>query len=338
MSALFAGCHAGLFELSPNGGGAWNVRPVGLMGKAPHWVIVDCKDPQRLYVATGTSGVQRSDDGGKTWRGMNKGLLYRDVWCVAQNPRTGDIFAGTQPASIFKSVDGGETWEDFSSIRQLPETHFWTFPRPPHMAHVKDIQVSPNSDDLIIAAIEEGWLIRTKDAGKNWETLKQGVEFDAHAVTLFDNHPDVVIATPGTGVYKSVNGGDTFVKASEGIRGGFMGSYMSPVAVHKSRPKTLFAGAADVPPPFWFTRKEGANTGFYRSDDQGESWQRLTGGLPEVVPGAARSVAIEPNDPDTVYIGLTDGRVWQTRDGGTSWSQIAEGLKGWVSTLAVSPN
>jgi len=169
--------------------------------------------------------------------------------------------AELEPASVFKSSDGGETSTDCRQVRNLPETQFWTFPRPPHLAHVKDIAVRQEDHKVIFGAIEEGWVIRSTDGGETWETLKQGVEFDAHFVTVMPDDPNVVVVTSGTGVYRSENGGETFVKSDRGIRGA-LASYMSPAAVHPSRPRTLFAGAADAPPPFWRARAEGANAGF----------------------------------------------------------------------------
>jgi len=107
---------------------------------------------------------------------------------------------------------------------------------------------------------------------------------------------------------------------------------MSPAKVHPKRPATMFAGAAEAPPPWWRTRKEGANTHFFRSDDQGRSWTSLSHGG-EVITGGPRSVAIDPGDPDRVFFGLADGCIWSTEDGGKSVSKVLEGLEGPVWTI-----
>jgi len=52
----------------------------------------------------------------------------------------------------------------------------------------------------------------------------------------------------------------------------------------------------------------------------------LTGGLPDRIGPAPRSIAIDPADPDKVYIGLNDGEIWATGDGGDNFSRLAEGL------------
>ncbi|MDE0334659.1 MAG: hypothetical protein OXI64_06840, partial [Defluviicoccus sp.] len=71
---------------------------------------------------------------------------------------------------------------------------------------------------------------------------------------------------------------------------------------------------------------EGAGAGFYRSADSGLSWTRLTGGLPARIGPAPRSIAVDPGSPETVFVGLNDGEIWATRDGGEAFSRIAEGL------------
>ena len=87
----------------------------------------------------------------------------------------------------------------------------------------------------------------------------------------------------------------------------------------------LFTAGAEVPPPGW-RRPEGAGAGFYRSEDSGASWSRLTGGLPERIGPAPRSIAVDPASPETVFVGLNDGEIWASRDGGEAFDRIVTGL------------
>jgi photosystem II stability/assembly factor-like uncharacterized protein len=87
----------------------------------------------------------------------------------------------------------------------------------------------------------------------------------------------------------------------------------------------VFTAASAVPPPGW-RRPEGADAGFYRSEDQGLTWRRLAGGLPDHLTAAPRSTAGDPESPDVFIVGMTDGTVWMTEDAGESFRQALSGL------------
>jgi photosystem II stability/assembly factor-like uncharacterized protein len=331
QTKLFVGVGAGLLEVTGNG--SWDVKQVGLAGTGGvRGLVIDAKDPDRMYAATMRAGVQRSRDGGRTWEGANNGVLYLEGYSICQQPNTGELYLGTQPASVFKSTDGGDSWTDCRTLRDMEDTLFWTFPNPPHIAHVRDIQVSQANPSLVYGAVEEGWVVHSPDGGKSWITCKQGVEFDSHAITLMPDDVKLVLATSGRGVYRSENGGQTFERSDEGITGPRGSGYMSPAKVHPKRPKTLFASAAEMPPPWWRTRAEGANTKFFRSDDQGRSWRQLDHGG-AVITGGPRAVAIDPDNPDRVFFGLMNGGIWMTDNGGETVTKVLEGLHGPVCAI-----
>ena len=330
---LYIGTNVGLFRATPGDGDTYALESSGLQGQTVVSILVDANDSQRLYAGTRDEGVYLSEDGGQTWNASNKGITHLEVWSMAQHPTTGELYVGTQPPAVFKSTDRGKTWTNCRSFQDMEESLFWTFPRAPHIAHIKYLHVSPEDPQKVFGAVEEGWIVRSLDGGAHWETLKQGVAFDSHAVTTIPGRPEVVIATSGAGVYRSENLGDRFVKSDAGIDAGFTGGgYMSPPVVHPDRPDTLFAAGAEVPPPFWFTRDQGAKAFVYRSDDQGRTWRKMLGsGVPsDGLRPAPRSVVIDPRDPDTILFGLTDGTVLETRDGGQSFHAVA----GWPASAA----
>ena len=336
---MYVGTNVGLFRATPGERDEYSLAPAGLQGQTVVAVIVDVQDSQRIYAGTRDEGVFISQDGGSTWTASNKGITHLEVWSMVQHPTTGELYVGTQPPAVFKSTDQGQTWTNCRSLQDMEESLFWTFPRAPHIAHIKYLHVVPEDPQKVFGAVEEGWIVRSLDGGAHWETLKQGVAFDSHAVTTVPGQPEVVIATSGAGVYRSENLGERFVKSDNGIDAGFTGGgYMSPPVVHPERPGTVFAAGAEVPPPFWFTREQGAKAYFYRSDDGGRTWRKLLGqGVPaEGLRPAPRSAVIDPSDPDTVLFGLTDGSVWETRDGGESFHVVAKGLPGWISGLCVA--
>jgi photosystem II stability/assembly factor-like uncharacterized protein len=332
-SDIYISTQTGLFHGTLNG----TIEGIEAIGKRELGTVraaisIDVKNPDRLYVGTRRAGMFRSDDRGKTWHEKNEGLIYKEVWCVVQHPVTGVLFAGTGPASVFKSADGGDNWTFCEHLHTLPETLHWTFPNPPHVAHVKGLGLSREDPNLILGAIEEGWLIRSKDGGETWETLKSGTTIDSHTVNVMPDKPNVLIATSGNGIYRSEDAGDNFALSSDGLTR----EYVSQVAFHDSEPNVLFTAAAEVPPGMW-RRPEGANSGFFRSDDQGFSWNALTGGLPAAMPAAPRATIARPGKPGSFLVGMNDGTVWMTADHGDSFVQVASGLPG-IYGLAVSAN
>ncbi len=328
-TSLFIATGDGVFRAVYGGSGS-EPQSLGLAGKGNvRWILADRSDPDRVWAATERDGVWRTDDGGRSWAEKNDGLVYKHALTLAQHPATGHLYVGTEPACIFKSTDGGETWMELESLRRLPTRKDWTFPGPPYVAHVRGIGLCASDPNIIFGAVEEGWLVRSTDGGESWVNIKEGTEFDSHTVTILPDDPNVIISASGKGLFRSINGGESFADANAGITH----PYLINVAVHPSRPRVLFTAGAEVSPPHW-RRPEGAGAGFYRSDDGGDSWNRLTGGLPERIGPAPRSVALDPHAPDSVFIGLNDGEVWASLDGGEEFTRIAVDLP---AVLGIAP-
>jgi photosystem II stability/assembly factor-like uncharacterized protein len=304
---LLIGTRSGLYETDGD-----DVTSLGTeqFGEVRCPVVVDCADTNVLYAGTVRAGVVRSTDAGRSWQPINAGLTRPEVWWLAQHPATGDLWAGVSPAGIFKSTDRGAHWRECETIQRLPRRAEWSFPPPPHTPHVKHIDLRPDDPDDVIAAVEEGWLIRTTDGGATWTNLDNGSEFDSHTAYFMPDSHGVIVSTSGSGVYRSQDDGASFVPSDAGLDR----RYMAHLVVHPRQPRVVFTAAAAVPPPGW-SRPEGAEAAFYRSDDQGVNWQRLVEGLPDHLAAAPRSVVGDPRDPNTVYVGMTDGTIWRTRDG-----------------------
>jgi photosystem II stability/assembly factor-like uncharacterized protein len=318
---LYISTERGLFRGVLNGT-LDDIRPLGLERCGRVWsVVVDHRQKQRLYCGTSRGGMFRSDDGGERWREINDGLVYKEVSSLAQHPVTGELYVGTRPASIFKSADYGESWSHCDQLHSLPETKDWTWPNPPHYPHVRDIGLAPGDPNLVLGAVEEGWLVRSKDGGRTWTNLKSGTEYDSHTVKVMPDDPKVLISTSGTGAYRSEDGGEHFAPANDGLEC----RYLAHLAFHPAEPALLFTAGAEVPPPRW-RRPEGCRSRFYRSANQGRSWQTLKGGLPDDMRAAPRAVAGDADTPGWVMVGMQDGAVWLSRDHGDSFREIASGL------------
>jgi len=292
-------------------------------------IITDPDCAERVWVATERNGVWRTEDGGKSWSEKNVGLVYKHTLCLALHPVTGELYVGTEPACIFKSDDRGETWMELDSLRRLRSRIDWTFPNAPYVAHVRGIGLNPADPDVIFGAVEEGWLIRSTDGGDTWVNLTNGTEFDSHTVTFLPGDSGVVISASGKGLYRSVDNGINFQRCDMGIQH----PYLVNVVVHADRPNVLYTAGAGKVPPKW-REPGGPGAGFYRSDDAGQSWKLLTGGLPNRIEAPPRSIAIDGANSNRIYVGMNNGDIWMSDDGGEEFVRCSSGLP---PVLSISP-
>ncbi|WP_245918897.1 WD40/YVTN/BNR-like repeat-containing protein [Melittangium boletus] len=270
----------------------------------------------------------RSEDGGATWIPDSLGLGSSRIWSLVQHPVSGVLYAGTEPANLYRKRPGATSWEPCSPLSALPRYREWTSPHPPHHEpRVRGIGLDPERPHVIAAAIEVGWIVLSRDGGETWENLTEGSEFDSHSVLFSPGQPEVLLSTSGHGFFRS-DDGVHFRSFQEGLDR----DYLSPLVMHPARPKTLYVYAARTPPPSWFNPEVGADGAFYRSDDQGGSWRRV--GQTPFLQGGSWTACGDASDPETFCVGLTDGSVWLTRDGGEHFERILDGL-GLVSVVSI---
>ena len=103
-----------------------------------------------------------------TGNGITQIVLYLVILTLLAYPLgiyMARVYAGTEPADLHRSYDLGKTWHELSSLTDVPNTEKWTFPPPPHIAHVKNVIFDPRDASVIYAAVEQGALLKTTDAG-----------------------------------------------------------------------------------------------------------------------------------------------------------------------------
>jgi photosystem II stability/assembly factor-like uncharacterized protein len=286
QQAWYAGTSEGLFNVERDAAGRMTARLVGFGDagtfRAP--VVVDCADSSRLYVGTTRAGIFRSDDAGETWQEINHGLLYKDVWALIQHPGSGTLYAGTSPAGVFRSDDGGETWQACEALWQLPTTRQWHGPVPPHFSRLKDLTLNEASAE-VFGAIEEGWLLRSRDGGETWVAAEVGLNGKTYTpapLVTRASRPGVVfsaITAVGPGGWRRAEGGDgAFCRSQDGGQSWQLLSEGLPnplvaipraIAVDPTNPAGYLAGMTDG--TLWAT------------DDDGQSFRQVLNGLPSIM-------------------------------------------------------
>lgn len=262
-------------------------------------------------------GLSVSEDGGRTWERRTSGITQDNVYCIALGTKNGKVrlYAGTEPAHLYASDDMGRSWRELAGIRTMPSVPKWTFPAPPHDAHVINVTVHPHNPDIVYACVEQGGLFKSTDGGETWREL-QGFNDDVHRVLIPESHPDRLFLPTGYGFYVSDDAGETWKDISALIK---RIGYPDPMVIDPLNENVMFVAGGEADPYHWMQTKS-ANPRVARSIDGGNTWSISDNGMPERLDASFEAMAIESwPDGSSVYLGNTDGEVWVSDNGGDHW-------------------
>lgn len=300
---------------------------------AGHHVSALLFEPSRGGVFAGThgEGVFFSGDRGETWTAAAEGLTLANVFSLECARRGGEVtlLAGTEPVMLFSSTDYGRSWRAHPALAELAGRDKWTFPAPPHVAHLKSIALHPAEPDVYYACIEQGALLQSKDAGRTWHEITTYVRpddrwyRDIHKVVPTASDPRHLYMSTGVGVYRTDDGGSTWRKLTGTD---FPIGYPDHLIVSPNDEETVFVVGASTSPNVW-RETHAAKSIVMCSRDGGAHWAPTAGGLPVAGRAAieAMSVAIDGDRYD-LFVANTDGEVYASGDEGASWQVIATGL------------
>ncbi len=325
--------------------------------------------PNEFYFGAVCGGIWKTIDAGRTWQPIFDEQPVASIGALAVAPSSPDVvYAGTGESTlrdsasygngVYRSNDGGRSWTHLG----LEETH-----------HIGRIAVDPRNPDVVFvaaighlyAANEQRGVFRSRDGGRSWQkVLYRNGDVGAVEVVVDPTDSRVVYAGlwntrrppwftyapsngPGGGIFKSTDGGDTWQPLTTGLPAQGIGR--TGIAVCPSDPRRVYAvvdclvpepGAVAPPPPPPDSRGSSRplpmQGGFFRSDDAGASWQRLSSD--EALWGRGwyfEKITVDPRDADVVYV--PNVAVNRSLDGGHSWD-VPRGSPGgddyhqmWVS-------
>lgn len=293
-------------------------------------VTGDLKQKNLFYMGATGGGVWKTQDGGNNWKNISDKYFGGSIGAVAVAPSdNGILYVGEGENSMrgnvseglsgmWKSEDGGRSWMNIG----LKDTR-----------HITRIIIHPKNPDIVwVAAVghlfganQQRGVYKTTDGGKNWKQVLFANDL-AGAVDLVmePENPKVfyattwrVIRTPhsmesggeGSGLWKSVDGGDTWknISRKKGLPTDTLG--ILGVAVSPSNPDRVY------------TIIESKTGGLFRSDDAGESWTKVNSEN-DIRQRAwyYSKVFVDPKNENTVYVLNVD--FLRSTDGGKTFQDI----------------
>jgi photosystem II stability/assembly factor-like uncharacterized protein len=198
----------------------------GAGGMCLHTIIEDPRNPQRIFIAISSAGAFRSDDGGESWKPINKGLVSVGIpdpkadvgHCVhrlAMHPSNPEVLFMQKHWDVMRSDDAGESWQEVSG--NLPSD--FGFVIDVHAHEPETIYVVPiKSDSEHFPPDGKLRVYRSRSGGNEWEELNKGLpEKDCYVNVLRDamavdslESCGVYFGTTGGQVYCSADGGDNW--------------------------------------------------------------------------------------------------------------------------------
>jgi photosystem II stability/assembly factor-like uncharacterized protein len=232
---VYAGVEDAALFKSTDGGASWH-ELAGLRGhgSGPHWspgagglclhtIVLDPGNPQRIVVAISAAGAFRSDDGGATWRPINRGLKSEGIpnpaaevgHCVhkiAMHRSRPDVLFMQKHWDVMRSDDGGDSWREVSG--NLPTDFGFTIDV--HAHEPETVYVVPiKSDSEHYPPDGRLRVYRSRSGGNEWEALTEGLpQRDCYVNVLRDAM--AVDALDACGVYFGTTGGQVYASADAG--------------------------------------------------------------------------------------------------------------------------
>lgn len=285
-----------------------------------------------LLAGAAPSFGQRSDQAAPfveklAWRNIGPAVMGGrtvDIEAVEKTPWV--IYAAIGPSGVWKSENNGVSWAPvFHKEATVSAGDVTIAPSNPNVVWVGSGEHTARNS----VTIGDG-VYKSVDAGKTWRNMGLADTRHISRIVINPGDPNIVYvaasghlwgANPERGVYKTTDGGRTWVKSL------FINNEtgIADLAMDPEDPQVLYAAAWEHRRRPYHFSSGGPGSGLYKSDDAGATWRRLTKDLPEGVLGRI-GLATARSKPGVVYalIEHADGGLWRSEDRGESWKRMCD--------------
>lgn len=322
-----------------------SIGPATMSGRISDLAVYE-KNPSIYYVGTAHSGVWKTVNNGTTFEAQfqDQGLMsIGDVTVSQTNPNL--VWVGTGESNnrqstswgdgVYKSTDGGSSWTKMGLDKSY---------------HINRILIHPTNNDVVFVAATgalfgpggDRGVYKTTDGGRTWKQVIKGDEdTGANDIVMSEQDPNIMWASmyqrrrvqccmngggPGSAVYKSTDGGETWTKVENGLPTGELGRIA--IAMYPKSNNIVYVLVEGATP----ARGGGpggrggapagndpavAAMGLYRSVDGGGTFEKMSNTNPR--PMYFSQVRVDPSTPDVVYMGgvglhmsIDGGRTFET--------------------------
>ncbi|MFQ5537251.1 MAG: WD40/YVTN/BNR-like repeat-containing protein [Gemmatimonadota bacterium] len=289
--------------------------------------------PRTFYFGGTGGGVWKTTDGGERWRNVSDGFFGTGsvgaITVADSDPNVIYVGMGEHAVrgvttshgdGVYRSTDAGRTWTHVGLERTRAISRIRVHPRDPDLVYVaaQGAPYGPSSDRGIY---------RSRDGGAHWERIHFVSEDAGPSDLAMDpTNPRILYAAywdhrrlpwmarsggPGSGIWKSVDGGDTWTRLREGLPE-LMGKI--GVTVSPANPDRLWANVEAA----------AGQGGVYRSDDGGTHWRQVNGDrVTQTRSWYYMKIFADPRDENTVYV--LNAPMLRSVDGGATFTPVRVG-------------
>jgi len=314
---IWVGSPAGGLWKSTNAGSSWTAMTDNMPTLGVSDILIDSANTSTMYMGTGDRdagdapgmGVWKSTNSGQTWSASNNGMGNRTVGMLVMNPTNHNIILAATSSGVYRSTNAAASWTKTSST-----------------ANFKDIKLNPVNPNIVYASAS-GDFYRSTNGGTSFSQITSGLPTNGQRMVIGVSpaNSNYVYAVVGNsnglvGVYRSTNAGVSFSTMATSpnilgyqINGGGTGSqawYDLDIAVDPTNINTLYVGGVNI----------------WKSTNGGSSWSIVAHWI-----GSSTVPAVHADQHALVFNGTKlyagcDGGLYYTANGGSSWTDISDGL------------